>query len=154
MSLLSGLIILVLSTALLAPAQKTQSSKAIPRNRSVKAKSNRDLLRLVASLRDKGARIALTNERVSQPFFSRAARIMNVNGEGVQVFEYSHAIAADKEAKLVSSDGMSIGTNKPSWMAPPHFFKTGRLIVLYVGNEQTILKILEAAIGRQFAGIG
>lgn len=151
--MLYRLIIFVLLTALLAPAQITQRSKPIPRNRSVKAKSNMELSRLVASLRAQGARIALTNEKVSQPFFSRAGRVMTVNGEGVQVFEYSHALAADKEAKLVSSDGMRIGTTKPSWMAPPHFFQSGRLIVLYVGNEQTIVRILEGAIGRQFAGI-
>jgi hypothetical protein len=35
---------------------------------------------------------------------------------------------------------------------PPHFFKSGRLIVLYVGEESSVLKALEAMLGPQFAG--
>jgi hypothetical protein len=37
-------------------------------------------------------------------------------------------------------------------MAPPHFFKRGRLLVLYLGTDRQILKILHAALGKQFAG--
>ncbi|MGI9067074.1 MAG: hypothetical protein ACR2HX_11820 [Pyrinomonadaceae bacterium] len=52
----------------------------------------------------------------------------------------------------MSSDGTTIGTSKPTWMATPHFFKTGKLIVLYVGGNQTILELLRTALGGQFAG--
>ena len=94
----------------------------------------------------------LTREKVKQPFFSTAASIMNINGEGVQIFEFRQVLAAEKEAMRVSPDGMTIGASKPSWMAPPHFFRSGRLIVVYVGNEPTILQLLQDALGKQFAG--
>lgn len=148
------LIVLMLFAASLAAVHGSvnQVQASTGHSYSLKTRRSKDLLRLIRKLRAHGTTVVLTRERVEQPFFSPSARIVNINGEGVQVFEYSQVSAADKEAMLVNSDGMSIGTTRPSWMAPPHFFKTGRLIVLYVGNEQTILKILEGAIGRQFAG--
>jgi hypothetical protein len=119
----------------------------------INAKSSTELRSLIKKLRRQGARVVLTSEKVEQPFFSSPARILNINGVGVQVFQYSSTSAVNKEAMLVSSDGMSIGSSKPAWMGPPHFFKSGRLIVLYVGNDHTILKAIQGALGKQFAGI-
>lgn len=77
---------------------------------------------------------------------------MNINDEGVQVFRYATDAAAANQAKQVAGDGMTIGTSKPSWMAPPHFFRSGKFIVLYVGTNESILKVLQTALGSQFAG--
>jgi len=52
----------------------------------------------------------------------------------------------------VSSDGGSIGTSMVAWVDVPHFYKSGRIIVLYVGSETTVLDLLENAVGPQFAG--
>jgi len=78
--------------------------------------------------------------------------MLEVHGEGVQVFEYSDATAAEAEATLVSSSGSGVGTTKIHWVGPPHFFRKGRLIVLYVGDNGKVLKALEAVLGSQFAG--
>lgn len=121
-------------------------------HRDSRTRTSVQVSKLIKALRAQGATVVLTNEKVSQPFFSRTARIINVNGEGVQVFEYAQAAALEQEAKRVSPDGMTIGSSKPSWMATPHFFKRGRLLVLYVGANESILKVLKSGIGSQFAG--
>lgn len=77
---------------------------------------------------------------------------MKINGEAVQVFQYRSPSAANADAKRVSADGSTIGTSKPMWMAIPHFFKSGKLIVLYVGGNETILDPLLTSLGAQFAG--
>ena len=118
---------------------------------SLKIKSS-ELVLLTEKLRARGGVVALTKERVSQPFFRVAGRIIKINGESLQVFEYATPSAANADASQVSSDGTTIGTSKPTWMATPHFFKTGKLIVLYVGGNQTILELLRTALGGQFAG--
>jgi hypothetical protein len=38
------------------------------------------------------------------------------------------------------------------WMATPHFFKSGSLLVLYVGDDAEILDLLKDSLGDQFAG--
>ena len=39
-----------------------------------------------------------------------------------------------------------------TWVAPPHFYRQGRVIVLYVGSNPNILSLLTAVLGPQFAG--
>jgi hypothetical protein len=35
---------------------------------------------------------------------------------------------------------------------PPHFYRSGRLIVLYVRDDAAVLLALESVLGTQFAG--
>ena len=121
-------------------------------NSSVARKSPNEYARLVEKLRAQGVSVRSTKERVRQPFFSVPARIMKVNNEAIQVFAYSNRATTENQAKSVSPDGMTIGNSKPSWMSTPHFFKSQKLIVIYVGDNQTILRILQAELGKQFAG--
>lgn len=107
--------------------------------------------KLISDLKAAGAEVA-TGGTVEQPFFSVQARILKVNGEDVQVFEYAYASTADAQAAMVSNTGSTIGTAMISWVNTPHFFKKGGLIVLYVGKNQSILDALKKVLGEQFAG--
>jgi len=70
----------------------------------------------------------------------------------VVVFEYPDAASAEADASKVSPDGRSVGTIKPSFGFTPHFYKSGRLIAVYVGDDKGATKILESVLGPQFAG--
>jgi len=89
---------------------------------------------------------------VDQPFFAVKGRAIGLYGDHVQVFEYPDRAKAEKDAAQVSADGMTIGTAKPHWLGPPHFFRSGKLIVLYVGNDEKVLRALQARFGPPFAG--
>lgn len=121
---------------------------AFQRMRKSKPGSTPAYLLLTARLQAQGAKAIRSNERVSQPFFSVRGRILQVNGEPVQVFEYRNAKAAESDAERVSETGTSIAM----WIAPPHFYRSGKLIVLYVGSKETTLKSLAIVLGDQFAG--
>lgn len=112
-----------------------------------------DYASLVDNLRAAGAAVEAAGE-VSQDFFSVKGQVIEVDGEDVQVFEYSDESAANAEAALVSPDGSSIGTTMVSWIAPPHFYKAGRIIVVYVGDDQRAMDMLKSVLGPQFAGRG
>ena len=150
------LMVLLLVTAPLSfeqSARHRHRSQARPiRPHSSSKRTSTDIVRLTEKLRGQGATVAITKEKISQPFFSVPGRIVKVNGEALQVFEYATPSAADADASRVSTDGTTIGTSKPSWMAPPHFFKSEKFLVLYVGGNQTVLNVLRGALGSQFAG--
>jgi hypothetical protein len=110
-----------------------------------------DRASLIAALQTSGATVE-TGGPVSQPFFTPEGSIIKVNGADVQVFEYETIEAMESEASQVTSDGGSIGTTMVTWMDTPHFYKAGRIIVLYVGSDATVLDLLEGALGPQFAG--
>ena len=110
-----------------------------------------DYASLLDSLRAAGATVESAGE-VTQPFFSVKGKLLKVNGGDVQVFEYQDSTAADNEASLVSPDGSSIGTSMVGWVAPPHFYQAGKLIVLYIGENEAVIELLESVLGSQFAG--
>lgn len=106
---------------------------------------------LTAALQAAGATVE-TDEPVSQAFFSPEGSIIKVNGADVQVFEYESVEAMEEEASQVALDGGSIGTTMVTWVDTPHFYKAGRIIVLYVGSDGMVVDLLEEALGPQFAG--
>jgi plastocyanin/heat shock protein HslJ len=110
-----------------------------------------DYVSLVDNLRAAGATVNPAGE-VEQPFFSVKGLVIKINDDDVQVFEYDDANATENEAKAISPDGSSIATFMPSWVAPPHFYKAEKLIVLYVGENEDTIGILDRVLGPQFAG--
>ncbi len=110
-----------------------------------------DKASLIAALQASGTTME-AGDSITQAFFSPVGSIIKVNGADVQVFEYESAEAMEIDASQVAPDGGSIGTSMVMWVDAPHFYKAGRIIVLYVGGDQTILDLLEKAMGPQFAG--
>jgi hypothetical protein len=110
-----------------------------------------DYASLAASLRAAGARVK-SGAMVDQPFFPVSGRLIEVHGEDVQVFQFADAAEAKAQAARVSPTGTAIGTTKVQWIGPPHFYRTDRLLVLYVGDSERVLKALEIVLGSQFAG--
>lgn len=106
---------------------------------------------LVEALRAAGATVE-PGDPVEQVFFTVTGQIIKVNGADVQVFEYETTEAMEADAAQVSPDGGSIGTSMVTWVATPHFYKAGRVLVLYVGDDPAIVDLLEGVLGLQFAG--
>jgi hypothetical protein len=106
---------------------------------------------VVAALQAAGLTVE-QGEAVNQPFFTVPGQTFKINGQDVQVFVFDTAQAMKTEAAQISADASTIGTNMPTWMSDPHFYKLGNMLVLYVGQDQKILDILSGILGPQFAG--
>lgn len=89
---------------------------------------------------------------VERDYFSASGRIILIGKNEVQIFEYKSESFAKLDAKQISEDGYTIRDVRQVWAAPPHFYQEGKLIVLYLGNEQDTLHILEDILGKQIAG--
>ncbi len=107
-----------------------------------------DYSSLVDSLRAGGATVEPAGQ-VSQPFLSVQGQLISLNTEVVQVYEYPDATTPDGDATSISSGAIE---SVIDWVATPHFFRTGRLLVLYVGDSTAVINALEAVLGPQFAG--
>ncbi len=115
------------------------------------SKTVKDYQSLIDNLSASGLNVTRGDE-ISQPFFSVKGRIIKVNGDDVQIFEYERATDADAEAALVSPDGSTVGTSMITWISTPHFYKKEKLIVIYVGEKSEVIQGLEIALGKQSAG--
>ena len=96
---------------------------------------------------------------VSQPFLNpQSGTTVRLSGgpltapADVQLFEYGSASAASADANQIRRDGSGTATTQISWVAPPHFFLKGRVLVLYVGSDAAVVSLLSSVLGTQFAG--
>jgi hypothetical protein len=124
---------------------------------------------LVAKLRTGGATAVeggaispdTSGAEASKPLLIGTGHLLMVNGERVEVYEYATTFLAGTDASRISPDGGTfraglgaLGGSAASvdWLAPPHFYASGRLIVQYIGTHSDVLAALTQALGRQFAG--
>jgi hypothetical protein len=75
----------------------------------------------------------------------------------VEAYEYGTTSAAQADAGRVSSNGSTIrGPDGQvvavDFIASPHDFRRGRVIVSYVGDDRAMIVLLAAVLGPQFAG--
>jgi len=108
-----------------------------------------DRASLIDALKKGGATVSI-GDAIQQPFLSVAGQTITVNGGAVQTFEYSDASAMTADASKIGPDG-TIKTTSIMWVAQPHFYKAGRLLVIYPGTDAKVLDALKAALGEQFA---
>lgn len=134
-----------------AVATAVDAVNTLAASTAVQTAAVQDLNTLMAALQAAGLTVE-TGESVTQPFFTVPGQTIKINGQDVQVFAYDTAQAMEAEASKIAPDASTIGTNMPSWMSDPHFYKLGNMLVLYVGQDQKILDILSGVLGQQFAG--
>ena len=122
-----------------------------------------DYSTLLHYLRDSGASV-VEEGKLSWSFFYDDAegRKVAVNESNIEVYEYANAGAMEAEASCVSPDGFGItqelgdgrwSGKQVGWIALPHFYKAGRIIVFYCGDNDSIISLLENGLGTQFAGM-
>jgi hypothetical protein len=127
------------------------AATTVPSTLPAKPPTVEDQASFLAALQASNAKVE-TGDSVTQVFFSPEGRIVTVNGQDIQVFEYEGAEAMESEASQVAPDGGSIGTSMMMWMDVPHFYKVGRIIILYIGSDDQTLTLLQSIMGAQFAG--
>jgi hypothetical protein len=107
---------------------------------------------LANSLRAKGFRVSL-GAKTREAYFTVSSREVVLDEPGLmKAFEYSSATRADEDAAVVTPEGQPTPLVMFGWIDVPHFYKSGRLIVLFIGCNGHTLEALENLLGRPFAG--
>jgi hypothetical protein len=115
---------------------------------------------LVSALRAQGATVQ--DEGIgSDLFLAGTDHRLRVNGMSIDAFEYRTTLEARYDASRISRDGSTFGPRfgpfgdhaaTVDYVAPPHWFRKGRVLVLYVGRQADLLALLRQVLGPPFAG--
>lgn len=115
---------------------------------------------LLGALRARGATVQESGSASGMLFVGKG-RGLAVNGAALAVYAYSTTWAAQLDASRVSADGATTRSGfgpfggsavTVEWVAPPHHFRRGRVIVTYIGSDSSVLSLLTSLLGQQFAG--
>lgn len=109
--------------------------------------------RLVSSLRAKGVTVATRGETSHERngYFSVSSKDLEAGGALLKAFEYDSEAKADADARLIGVNGQPNPNATIDWIASPHFFRQGPLIVIYFGCSADILLILTDLLGISIA---
>jgi len=138
------------------PAEPAEPSPAMPPASSsapagAAPRDHLSLQRLISEL--KTARLKVERKgAVRQPFFAVPAQVLAIGADEIEVFEFASVQDAVRAAAMVSADGGTVGTSAMHWMAPPHFHRRGRTILIHLGNGAEVRSALERTAGAPFAG--
>lgn len=89
-------------------------------------------------------------EALREPLFETTAGSLMVGEAMIQLFEFADEATAGAAAGTVNATGTIIGTKTIDWVERPHFYRQGKLIVLYAGDDEAILSALQEALGEPF----
>jgi len=110
---------------------------------------------VIASLQDRGLKLAGPTFEPSGPL-GVASTVYRIGKSEVHVFRFGSGERAREAAAGIGADGYTIVTKsvavQADWFAPPHWFRAGREIVLFLGTDDEVMDGLEEAAGPQFAG--
>jgi hypothetical protein len=119
-----------------------------------------DMASVVESLRAAGALVTEQPSSGGFSFLHGSPHHLLVNGQEVWMYEYPAPAVAEVDASGISMDGSTyhsgIGpfgsATVVDFIAPPHYYKSGRVIALYVGRDTGTLGLLGQVFGPPFAG--
>lgn len=106
---------------------------------------------LSVALEQAGATVVATEQAVEQAFLDVTGTLIQVNGADVQVYTYDTPEAAQAAAQQASDVLAGNAPTTINWTASPHFYQQGRLLVLYVGDDEAVLSLLESVLGAPVA---
>ncbi len=111
----------------------------------------RDHVSFVDELRATGLTVDVADP-VEQPFFGIPGVFLRVSGgelskpAELQSFEYERPRDAQKELENIGP-GVQFRTTYVNWVASPHLYGVGRILVLYVGDDPEALSLLRRVLG-------
>ena len=115
----------------------------------------RDTDSFTEALRASGADVTQEGD-VSLAFLHTRGTVLRVGDQHVQVYQYDADTDARSDAARFSRDGAwvssDIGATLINWFATPHLYQMSSLIAVYIGDQNTMLTLLESLLGAPFAG--
>jgi hypothetical protein len=115
-----------------------------------------DYASFISAMREKGYSLEELQPQTSPDehrLFSVPAKYIKVNGENISIFEFIDSDTANSQSQTISNDGSIIGGGIIEWIAPPHFYLQGRIIVGYIGRNQALLGNLAKILGNPITSI-
>jgi hypothetical protein len=115
---------------------------------------------LLAALRARGATVQETGA-ASSLLLRGVGHGLTVNGTAIAAYEYSTPLSAQIDVTSLSPDGTTYRSYfgpfggraiSVDWIAPPHHYRRGRVIVSYIGSDVATIRLLTSVLGSQFAG--
>lgn len=93
-------------------------------------------------------------EDTEKPFFSVENTNYIINDEKFSVYQYNKddKVKLEDDIKSITDNGMKINDVNMNWNKAPHIYKKGRLLVIYLGDNEIVLTEAKEILGQPILG--
>ena len=105
------------------------------------------------AMKDKGYNFEIQD--ANQDFLPTTRKRMLMDDIVIDIYIFKSNKEMEREASNIGIGGSYNNGRKAinvSWVSVPHFYKKGRLIIQYIGENESIISDLTEILGEQFAG--
>ncbi len=105
------------------------------------------------SLQAQGASVGVGSIAIEQPFTSVPGKLLIVDNQEIQVFEYTDVVSATAVASAIYYG------NSPGWEKfrrtheDAHLYQISNVLLLYTGNDLAITRLIDKAFGEREIGV-
>jgi hypothetical protein len=107
---------------------------------------------LVDHLRARERMAKMTGSPVLHPLFDATSAEVILDGHFIYVYEFADASAAEEARLQVAEDGRSVNGKAVIPEGTAHFYQKDHLIVLYVGDDASVVGNVGDVLGEAFRG--
>lgn len=111
---------------------------------------------IIKDLKEKGFNPEVTSTQANDntKIFSVDKQIVKIKGGELSLYEYPMDAKGklEEDIKSIQDNGKTINGVTMTWTTAPHFYKKGRVLVVYDGNSQEIIKALNEILGNPIMG--
>lgn len=101
---------------------------------------------VVADLARTGAVVRTIGTTTGYPFSVGATRV-EVDGHEVLIYEYRDVAEREADASAISEGGDVVNGEPADWTGTPRFWADGRVLVVYLGDEESVAQRLTEVLG-------
>ncbi|WP_353894129.1 hypothetical protein PRVXH_000906 [Proteinivorax hydrogeniformans] len=110
---------------------------------------------LKVDLEEKG--YIVSSYETEEFFIPTKTKRLKVNEETLYIYMFRSKLKMETAASQIDPNGAHYTSGSKvksvSWVKPPSFYKRGRIIVQYFGEDEKVISDLTDILGEQFAGV-
>lgn len=118
-----------------------------PSEEEIQESGSDSLDKFITHLNGSGVEIEV-GEVIEVPYLSSIGKVVRVNGEEIQVYQYSDPKSRQADSDTISSDGTIKGQVKISLTSQPIFWAHEDLLVIYLGSNPQIIDLISFSLGK------
>jgi len=99
-----------------------------------------------ADLAREGAVVRTIGTTIGLPFSVGPTRV-EVDGREIRVFEYTDVASRASDSSAITMGGYRVHGSPVEWATQPLFWAEGRVLVLYVGEDEALIDLLSRVLG-------
>lgn len=123
------------------------TGKVVENYNDNKKVSDYNLENLKKDIEGKGYKVEIWAK--DKDFFDAPKFEVKINDNKISVYDYEEISTLEKDMSGITENGLVVSGTKVKWIKAPHYYKKGELLVIYDGDNNEVISVLNETMGNE-----